>query len=498
MMARRHHSCDWQQSSVAAKLPKLPGWPRCMPGVMISLVALTLSGVAPVAADTLQDAMIAAMRHYPPVLAEAARKQAAVAGIGVARAGLLPRVTATGDVGLASGDRGLGAGAGNTTPGLADSPFGTDWAARWGYSLLAEQSIYDGGRTRSSIAEAQAGAEAAGAQVRVVEQLVLMEVVTVYADLVRDRAVENLRVRDVAALADQVQSLRERELRRDATITDVAQARARHAQSLADLISAKANVSARTTEYTRVVGRAPGKLERARMPQGKLPASLDAALAGAYAGHPAATVVASKEDASRYAVDRQRADGLPQVKLRGGVEGEHNFTGGGPGRDSASASVRVAIPLFDGGETAARVEQAHQLSLSAREETRGLRDRLHANVVMAWTGLDAARKRIVAEREAVKESQRVLGGLKEEMALGQRSVIDLLDAQRELVASQVRVEAGERDLLVAAYALLSAVGGLRTPDHAGPAAPQARSSPVDGWNARVVKDDRSKASRSKR
>ncbi len=459
------------------------GWGRDLARSAALIVLLPAGGAG---AETIEDAMAAAMRHYPPVMAEAARRQAAQTGVDVARAGWLPRVNASGDVGAASGPRGLSAGSGSSSLGGVGSPFGTDLATRWGYSLMAEQPLYDGGRTRSAVAEAQAGAEASGAQVRVVEQAVLLEAVTVFTDLLRDRDVEALRAREVAALAEQVRSMQELASRGEAGVTDVAQTRARHAQAIAELITARASATARVAEYVRVVGRTPGRLVRPRMPEAALPASQEAAIASALAAHPVRFAAEHKEEASRHAVERQRADGLPQVRLRGGVEGDHAFSGNVPGRDSGSVSVRVTVPLYDGGETTARVEQARHISRSLAEEARGVRDRLQSGAVSAWIGLAAARERIVVERQAVAEARRALEGLREEMRLGQRPVIDLLDAQRELVASEVRVANGERELIVAAYALISAAGQLRTPDTARPAPRKAPGATNTGWAVRQV------------
>lgn len=415
---------------------------------------------APAVAETLPEAMAAALRHYPPILAEAARNQAARIGIDAARSGYYPRVTASGDIGAASGNRGLSAGSSSSTLADAGSPFGTDWTSRWGYALLAEQPIFDGFRTRSAVAEARAGAEGADAQVRLTEQVVLLEAVAVYADLLRDRDVEALRTRDVATLAEHAKAAVERAERGEASVTDVAQARARHAQAIAELITARASAAVRVAEYERVIGRAPGKLSRPNPPGTLLPRSRDESVATAIAKHPMAATVAFKEEASRHAVDRQRADGLPQVKLRGGIEGDRALSGSETGRDSASIAMRMTVPLFDGGETNARVRQAQEINRGLAEDARGVRDRLQAGAIAAWTGLVAARERITVERNALAENRRAVEGVREEIRLGQRSIIDGLDAQRELVNGEVRVATGARELLVAHYALLSAAGLL--------------------------------------
>ena len=450
----------------------------------IGAIAIAYCSASAVA-DTLPEAMAAALRHYPPILAEAARNAAARIGIDVARSGYYPRVTASGDVGAASGNRGLAAGNGTSTLTDPVSPFGTDWTSRWGYALQAEQPLFDGFRTRSAVAEAQAGAEGAGAQVRLTEQIVLLEAVTVYADLLRDRDVEALRTRDVATLANHVKAADERAQRGEASLTDVAQARARHAQAIADLITARASAEVRAAEYVRVIGRAPGNLSRPNPPNALLPRSRDASVASAIAKHPMAATVVFKEEASRHAVDRQRADGLPQVKLRGGIEGDRALSGAEPGRDSASISLRMTVPLYDGGETNARVRQAQEINRGLAEDARGVRDRLQAGAVAAWTGLIAARERIAVERNALAESRRAVEGVREEIRLGQRSIIDGLDAQRELVNGEVRVATGARELLVAHYALLSAAGLLSYDAIIAETVPQFAGA-TRGWDATLV------------
>ncbi|HEX6391301.1 MAG TPA: TolC family outer membrane protein [Solirubrobacteraceae bacterium] len=434
-------------------------FPRGRRGARAAAIALLLlSGAreAPVSAETLAEAMAAAVHHHPTLRAEQARKGAAQAGIDIARSGYYPRVTASGDVGAASGPRGLSAGTGPDLGGTGRDVGG----ARWGYSLGAEMPLYDGMRTRSAVAEASTGAEAASAQVLVAAQQVMLDAAIVFSDVVRDRRVEALHARSTAMLQDEVKSALQRLRGGTGTETDVAQTRARHAQAIADLITAKANTAISAAEFGRVVGHAPRNLSAASVPDPLLPKSMEAAIATADAQNPAAAGADLRAAASGYAIDRVRADGLPQVKLRGGIDGDHGFSSRSDDRDGASVAVRVSVPLFDGGETAARVEQAQQIQESLAEEARGVRDRVRAGVVAGWSRLAAGRDRLASEREAVAESRRALDGVREEIRLGQRSTLEGLDAQRDLVASEVRLAAGERDVVVAAYALLSATGQL--------------------------------------
>ena len=428
----------------------------------VFIAALLFPLATQVNAETLDEAMAAAAAHHPTLRAEQARNQAAHVGIDIARSGYYPRVTASGDIGAASGSRGLYAGSDSSIGSSGSGSLNEGWGGRWGYSLSAEQPLFDGWRTQSSVAEARSGADAATSQVRVAEQSVLLEAVVAFADVVRDRQIETLRTRSRTMLEEEVAASLERMKRGVGTETDVAQTRARHAQAIADLIVAKAETKASLAEYERVIGRAPRKLARPKVPEQLLPNSIETAIASASSRHPASVTAASREEASRHSIDRLAADGLPQVKLRGGIDGERSLSSGSDelNRDSASVAVRVTVPLFDGGESAARVQQARHINVSLAEEARAVRERVHASVNSAWARLTAGRQRLAFEQQSVSSSRKALEGVREEIRLGQRATVEGLDAQRELTASEVRLAASERDLIVSAYALLATTGQL--------------------------------------
>ena len=238
----------------------------------VALIALVL--LTPSRAETLTEAMGAAWERHPALLAEQARKRAAGLEIDIARSGYFPDVSATGEV--MSGDNLLAATGFSNNPALK-------------YSVTAEQTLFDGFRTSSAVDEALASAEAASAGVLDVERSVLLEAVRVFADVLRDRAIEALRKRDVEMYDDEVKAAREGLAKGNGTLTDVAQTRARRALAMADLIAAMAEAEVSDAEYERVVGHAPVKLKRPAIPQALLPKSLDAALDAAGLYDPAAT-----------------------------------------------------------------------------------------------------------------------------------------------------------------------------------------------------------------
>ncbi len=395
--------------------------------------------------------MTQAWTHHPVLMAERARKRAADAGIDIARSGYFPEVNASGEIATANG----------TLLGNApQSRSSTDWNSTATYSVSAEQTLFDGFRTSSSVDEALAEAGSAAASVLDTERSVLLEAVRVYADVLRDREIQSLRKRDVSMLDEQAKAAQQSLAKGVGTLTDVAQTRARRAQATADLITAMAESEVSAAEYERVVGHAPSKLKRPTVPKSLLPASLQAAIQSADQLDPATQRAELRAKASHAAIDRVSADALPQVKARASLEGNRGLLNTGEDRDVASVGVRVSVPLFDGGKNRARVAQAKELNTALSEEARGSQARARVAAVSAWKRLAAVRARLNSERDAVEQNRKALDGIREGVRLGQRSTIETLDAHRDVVAAQIRVSSTERDLLLSAYTLLATTGLL--------------------------------------
>ena len=118
------------------------------------------------------------------------------------------------------------------------------------------------------------------------------------------------------------------------------------------------------------------------------------------------------------------------------------------------------MPLYEGGLIYAQVRQAKQLHVSALQEIEQARSETEEQIVNWWSQLVGARARVQADKVQVEANQTALTGVREEERVGQRTVLDVLDAERELVNSQVQLSISRRDVVVASYELLRAIGRL--------------------------------------
>lgn len=413
-------------------------------------VALLLACVAtpgPVFAETLREAMSSAYRANPKLDAERARLRATDEDVPRALSGYRPRVTGSADAGLNRLD---------TKPDTTSE----GEARPWGYSLTVSQTVFNGFRTQNTVSEAEAQVRAGREQLRAVEAQVLLDVVTSFADVVRDLQIVKLREANVQALSRAVTATEARRSAREVTRTDVAQARYRLARAMSQQDLARGNLKASRAAFERAVGRSPGNLLPPSPPKRKLPRSLQEALAVAEKENPVVVGALYREAADRHGVGRIRGELLPDVRIEASYGNRYRLQGGIDEQEAATVTGRVSVPLYEGGETYARVRQAKHRHVARLQEIEQARQEAMAGVTQAWSRFQSSRGQLKADGMGVEAARIALDGVREEEQAGQRTVLDLLNAEQELLDAQVQVVNSKRELVVAAYALLGQMGRL--------------------------------------
>lgn len=412
----------------------------------VALLAATAAST-PASAETLREALSNAYRANPRLDAERARLRATDEEVPRARSGYRPRVTGSADTGLNRIEtRPTTTSEGETRP--------------WGYSVTVSQTLFNGFRTGHQVDEAEAQVRAGREQLRSVEQQVLLDAVTAYADVVRDREVLRLREANVAALSREVAATEERRNAREVTRTDVAQGRTRLARALSQQDLVRGNLRASRAAFEKSVGRPPTTLSPPSPPKGQLPRTLEEAVSVAENESPQITSALYREAAERHGVGRIRSEFMPEVRLEANYAMRHQLPSGIDEQGATSVTGRVNVPLYEGGETAARVRQAKHRHVSRLQEIEQARQETQASVTQAWSRYQATRGQLKADKMGVESARVALEGVREEERAGQRTVLDLLNAEQELLDAEVQVVTSGRELVVAAYALLAQMGRL--------------------------------------
>ena len=417
---------------------------RCLVAPAV-LAAAIFAG--PVSATTLQDALALAYGNNPTILAERARLRATDEGVPQALSNWRPTVTITGDVAKERREADI-SGTENT---INRNPRG--------YAFTVTQNLYRGGRTMAATRRADDEVRANRGRLAGAEQSVLLATATAYVNVVRDREVVKLNINNEKVLLRQLEATQDRFRVGEVTRTDVAQANSRVTGAKADRVSSQGDLVAARAVYKNIVNEAPAELEPAK-PLGGLPASEEDAISLARKGNYAVIEADFDERAARREIQEIVGELLPLVSLTGNVQERFDTSGDDSDILSTSITANVSIPLYQSGAVASRVREAKQTAAQLRNErNQAVRDAVEG-ATRAWEALSTARAQIDSFQSQIKASTIALEGVQQEALVGSRTVLDVLDAEQELLDARVSLVRAERDEIVATFQLREATGQL--------------------------------------
>ena len=441
--------------------------PPSMKGIVVSpirkrvfaAVILSASYLCPtvVFAETISGALAKAYQLNSQLNSARAGVRVTDEGVAIAKSGYRPVIEGTANVDYSHTNSPLGLGLGNSSTDLLVGFFGVE----------IRQTVFDGFQTRNNVASAEAQVRAADESLRNTEQNILFNAATSYMDVIRDRQVAILRERNLQFLVEQVRAAQSRFDVGEGTRTDVAQAEASRSSAVAQLAAARAQVTSSEAVYTQIVGERPGSLSPAAALAKLLPRSLDQALAQGASQHPAILATKHLVDAAAFSVKSAEGALLPQLSATAnasqtirdaspdqGLNGNSNIAGIG---------LELTVPIYQGGRTSATIRQSKESLGQARIEVDVSYDQVRAAITSAWTQYIASVESVAANRDLVAAAQLALDGVIEERNVGQRTTLDVLNQQADVIDAQINLASSERDAVVASYAILSSVGALSVP-----------------------------------
>ncbi|BAQ17264.1 TolC family outer membrane protein [Methyloceanibacter caenitepidi] len=429
-------------------------------GVFALSVWLVACGLSmPAAAESLEQALADAYLLNPVLNAERARLRAIDEQVALAKSGLRPTITGSGSTAYNNQNSNL-RGRANVLSSFGGGIGSSGVTHPHGYALTLSQLLFGGFQNLNAIREAKSLVQAQRETLRQVEQTVLLDAATAYVNVVRDQAVVRLRENDVQVLTEQLKATRDRFDVGEVTRTDVAQAEARRSEALATLASAQANLKISRATYEQVIGHPPGTLSAPPSIRHLLPNSLDEAMTLGDGENPVILTAVYNEESSLYAVERIMGELLPSVSLEAQYEKAFDQSSTISDIETTSVTGRLSVPLYQGGGVSARVRQAKETNNQLKREVENARLSVHADVISNWGILQSSGPAIRSAEAAVGANKIALTGVREEEKVGQRTTLDVLDAQRELLNSQIGLVSALRDRVVAEYSLYSAIGRM--------------------------------------
>ncbi len=401
-------------------------------------------------AETLEGALAKAYASNPTLNAQRAGVRSTDENVARAKSGYRPTIGASADIGRIYSESELPGVAGDTSRSLNSR----------GIGLQVNQNIFNGFQTTNSVRQAESQVFGAREALRNDEQNILFNAAQAYMNVLRDTAILNLQRNNVEVLAEQLRQTQDRFNVGEVTRTDVAQAEARLAGARSQESAAEANLRLSIAVYRQVIGVQPQKLSPGRPFEKGIPKSLDAALAFGLREHPAIISALHSVDAAELQVKVVEGEFYPNLGVTGGVSQRYSTSVPGDERFSASVVATLSVPIYQAGDVSARTRQSKEQAGQARLQADSIRDQVRAAIISAWGQWEAAKAQIAAALAQVQANEVALNGVREEARVGQRTTLDVLNAQQELLNSRVNLITAQRDRVVASYAVVQAMGKL--------------------------------------
>lgn len=432
-------------------------------GICLGVLTCAALSAAPARSESLQEALAKAYQSNPQLNAERARQRATDENVPQAMSGYRPQIIASLSAGLQA-VRNL----------LPDNTFQSSNLKPWTIGVTVTQTLFNGFKTANSVRVAELQVNSGREALRNVGQGVLLDAVTAYTNVLANQSLVEAQRSNVTFLRETLGITQRRLKAGDVTPTDTAQAEARLSRGLADLNAAEVALAISQATYTQVIGNAPAMLRPAETVDRFNPRSRDDATGLAFQQHPAVLAAGFDVDVASTSIRVAESSLMPTITLQGSASRSRDSdqTLGTFGTDQASITGQLTQPIYDGGMAASQTRQAKEVAAQSRLVLDQVRNQARTAAIGAWVANEGAKIAVTASESEVRAAAVALAGVQKEAAGGQRTTVDVLNSQQDLILAKARLIGAQRDRIIASYTLLSAIGrldvktlNLDTPDY---------------------------------
>ncbi|MGX1164014.1 outer membrane protein [Bradyrhizobium sp. USDA 372] len=419
-------------------------------GAAVSVLLLALAGPRPALADTIDGALVRAYQNNPQLNAQRAQVRSTDENVPQALSGYRPRVSMTASGGYQYQDLQSGVG--------TNSIHGTTLPRSAG--ITASQTLYNGNQTANRTRAAESQVSGAREALRSLDQSVLLQAATTYMDYLRDAATLEVQRSNVRVLEQTLKQTRDRFNVGEVTRTDVAQSEAQLAAGRTQALTAEANLTTTRANFRRIIGNEPANLAPGSPVDRFLPSTLAAAIELGLIEHPNVTAAMFGIDVNFLQVKVAEGALLPTMTIQASATQANEQSLISLRSFNASAIAQLSVPIYQGGSEYALIRQSKENLAQQRLNLETTRDQTRATVVQWWGSLQATKAQVQSAQAQVAASEIALNGVREEAKAGQRTTLDVLNAQQALVNARVALVTAQHDRVVASYNVLAAVGRL--------------------------------------
>jgi outer membrane protein len=429
---------------------------KVVTGAAAAVLLLTFVGPMPVLADTIEAALVRAYQNNPQLNSQRAQVRFTDENVPQALSGYRPKVAITASAGYQYTDTLTNIGDLNQArPGPIH---GTNAPRSVGATVT--QNVFNGLVTANRTRAAESQVSGAREGLRVLEQTVLLSAATIYMDYLRDSAIVEVQRSNVRVLEQTLKQTQDRFNVGEVTRTDVAQSEAQLAAGRTQQLTAESNLTTTRSNFRRIIGNEPVGLAPGSPVDRFLPGTLPSAVDLGLIENPNVTAQMFGIDVSYLQVKVNEGALLPTVNLQAAVQQSYEQTKTTYRSFGASAIAQLTVPVYQGGAEYSLIRQSKETLAQQRLALEQVRDQTRANVVTAWGQLTAGKAQVASAQSQVTASEIALNGVREEAKAGQRTTLDVLNAQQALVNARVALVTAQHDRVVASYTVLNSVGRL--------------------------------------
>jgi outer membrane protein len=428
---------------------------KAFTGAVAAVFFLALADPIPALADTIEAALVRAYQSNPQLNAQRAAVRATDENVPQALSGYRPKVAVSASAGYQYTD------VNSPLPGSGNAKLevhGTNAPRAGGVTLT--QTLFNGNQTANKTRAAESQVSGAREALRVLEQTILLAAATIYMDYLRDAAIVEVQRSNVRVLEQTLKQTRDRFNVGEVTRTDVAQSEAQLAAGKTQLLAAEATLTTTRANFRRIIGNEPEALAPGSPVDRYLPAALPGAVELSLIENPNVTAAMFGIDVNFLQVKVNEGALLPTVTMQASVQQGYEQSLQVFRQFGASAIAQVSVPIYQGGAEYSLIRQSKESLAQQRLVLEQTRDQTRANTVTAWGQLVAGKAQVASAQAQVTASEIALNGVREEAKAGQRTTLDVLNAQQALVNARVALVTAQHDRVVASYAVLAAIGRL--------------------------------------
>lgn len=424
------------------------GGVKALTGAAAAALLLAFGGTPPALADTIEAALVRAYQNNPQLNAQRASVRVTDENVPQALSGYRPKVSITASGGY------------QYTDAISSGVHVAGTQVPRSVGATVTQTLYNGQQTANRTRAAESQVSSAREGLRVLEQSVMLAAATIYMDYLRDAAIVEVQKSNVRVLEQTLKQTRDRFNVGEVTRTDVAQSEAQLAAGRTQLLTADSTLTTTRSNFRRIIGNEPVNLQAGSPVDRFLPGTLPAAVDLGLVENPNVTAAMYGIDVSFLNVKINEGALLPTVTVQASATQAYEQTFAIQRQFGAAALAQVSIPVYQGGAEYSLIRQSKETLAQQRLVLDQTRDQTRASVVQTWGQLLAGRAQVASAQAQVQASEIALNGVREEAKAGQRTTLDVLNAQQALVNARVALVTAQHDRVVASYAVLNAVGRL--------------------------------------